>query len=181
MGQYYHPTNINKMEGLSAHDFNNGLKLMEHSWLKNDMVKFVEYLLSEGMPWYKCRLVWAGDYADEPEELINNKSIYEQSDTDWDWENLYKESKESNIEIRFIVNETKKIYIDKKDLKESEDGWIIHPLPLLTAMGNGRGGGDFNKEDSRVGLWAKDIIFTTNNLKDIPEDYIKEDEPSFFE
>ena len=44
---------------------------------------------------------------------------------------------------------------------------MIHPLPLLTCAGNGRGGGDFRSEDSRVGTWFKDRIYTSNKL---PED-----------
>jgi len=62
MGQYYRPTNIDKFESLYSHDFDNGLKLMEHSYIKNTFVKAVERLLSPKGPWHKCRLCWAGDY-----------------------------------------------------------------------------------------------------------------------
>jgi len=38
---------------------------------------------------------------------------------------------------------------------------MANPLPLLTALGNGRGGGDYydNLPDSdKVGIWAKHIL-----------------------
>jgi hypothetical protein len=40
----------------------------------------------------------------------------------------------------------------------------IHPLPLLTCEGNGRGGGDYYGEDTNnlVGSWARNIIEPTN-------------------
>jgi hypothetical protein len=51
------------------------------------------------------------------------------------------------------------------------DGWCMNPLPLLTACGNGRGGGDFGDchvgyED--VGTWAFDWLEYTRTP---PPDY----------
>lgn len=40
-------------------------------------------------------------------------------------------------------------------MRSNNCGWRIHPLPLLTAIGNGLGGGDYygiNTDD--VGTWA---------------------------
>ena len=37
-------------------------------------------------------------------------------------------------------------------------GAKIHPLPLLTCEGNGRGGGDFSGENEFVGSWARDVV-----------------------
>ena len=34
----------------------------------------------------------------------------------------------------------------------------IHPLPLLTVEGNGRGGGDLGQPPSWVGSWSRDVI-----------------------
>jgi hypothetical protein len=35
----------------------------------------------------------------------------------------------------------------------------FHPLPILTAEGNGRGGGDYRGADEDlVGTWARDVI-----------------------
>jgi hypothetical protein len=60
-----------------------------------------------------------------------------------------------------------KEYVDKKkvpisDIWEDDKGkewpFAIHPLPLLTCEGNGRGGGDFYKEDPLVGKWARNRV-----------------------
>lgn len=62
---------------------------------------------------------------------------------------------------RFIVNHTKKEFVDKRKVP-SIGGWRVHPLPLLTSSGNGRGGGDYHPIDDSdgkfVGSWAGDVI-----------------------
>jgi hypothetical protein len=53
---------------------------------------------------------------------------------------------------KYIVNHTKKQYISKENRE-------IHPLPLLTAEGNGMGGGDYRgSNEMEVGSWARDCI-----------------------
>lgn len=41
---------------------------------------------------------------------------------------------------------------------QDKDGWILSPLAMLTAIGNGKGGGDFYSDDSEmvdnIGVWA---------------------------
>lgn len=65
MGQYYLPISLDKKEWMYSHDYDNGLKLMEHSYLKNNFVQTVETLLMPQGSWHKTRIVWAGDYADD--------------------------------------------------------------------------------------------------------------------
>ena len=51
--------------------------------------------------------------------------------------------------------------MDKNKVPEIKDweGAKIHPLPLLTCEGNGRGGGDFRGDEKGiVGSWARDVI-----------------------
>ena len=48
MGQYYKPVNTETLEHLYSHDYDNGLKLMEHSYQRNDFVTTVESLLAKG-------------------------------------------------------------------------------------------------------------------------------------
>jgi hypothetical protein len=38
----------------------------------------------------------------------------------------------------------------------------MHPLPILTCEGNGRGGGDFHKGDPLVGKWARNRVTVAN-------------------
>ena len=51
------------------------------------------------------------------------------------------------------------VYVDDKG---KEWPYAIHPLPLLTCDGNGRGGGDFHKEDPLVGSWARNRVTVSN-------------------
>ena len=63
-----------------------------------------------------------------------------------------------NPEIRFLINDSKKLYIDLWDAP-CVDGYTVHPLPLLTAEGNGRGGGDYDGLDMNlIGSWSRDFI-----------------------
>lgn len=40
-----------------------------------------------------------------------------------------------------------------------DEFWCVNPLPVLTACGNGRGGGDYRDDDDiNVGSWAFDLI-----------------------
>ena len=165
MGQYYKPVSLDSNESLCSHDYNSGLKLMEHSWVKNPFVNVVEKLIAEGGQWFGQSIVWAGDYAD-PEVDENGKvitEIYEGKTYD---QNLYgiidndiKVEQTKFKMFRYVINETKKQFVDKTKIPDN-DGWRIHPLPLLTCEGNGRGGGDYGYDDNNnvIGTWARDVI-----------------------
>ena len=156
MGQYYYPI-ILDAEGkivvwMCAHNYNNGLKLTEHSYIKNNFVSTFEFGLSPEGIYPKSHVVWAGDYADP--------------DTD-EGENLYHQCTEYNMILphekdttpyRFVVNHTKKLFVDKSKVPNNESGYRLHPLPLLTCEGNGRGGGDYHRNSPLVGSWARDVI-----------------------
>ena len=60
--------------------------------------------------------------------------------------------------FRWLVNHSKKEYIDLTKIEPDILGYKIHPLSLLVCEGNGRGGGDFHGEDSRIGTWARDVV-----------------------
>ena len=199
MGHYYMPCSLasNKKSVKSfvySHDIKSrwkrydgtfvttgqGMKLMEHSWLKNKMMLCVERLLTPGGEWHKTPIVWAGDYADP---VVENRNYYDLCDNGVDGEHVTQKlipkpltAKEAR-EFRFIVNHTKKEFVDKRSVP-SVDGWQIHPLSLLTSQGNGRGGGDFRNEKNKfVGKWATDIISVE---KEAPQGY-KEIKPNFVE
>lgn len=142
--------------------FGTGVKQMEHGWLLNPFVKHIESQFTPGQEFYMHRLVWAGDYAD-CEPGTNN--------------NLYELSKEKEREgkcnwlakkFRYIVNHTKRVYVDKTKMPDNK-GWQIHPLPLLTAEGNEDAGGEYHScyPDYRlVGTWARDIISVEETIPD---------------
>jgi hypothetical protein len=157
-----------------------GLKLMEHSYLTSKMMLCVEALLIEGGEWHKTPIVWSGDYSDAVRGDLNYFTMCERTD---EGEHIARElipkplTQKQAKEFRFIVNHTKKEFVDKTRVP-SVDGWQIHPLSLLTAEGNGRGGGDFEGIGEKfVGTWARDIISVE---KELPEGY-KQIRPYFIE
>lgn len=174
MGQYYKPAILGKnkktvQKWVYSHEYNNGLKLMEHSWLGNDFVLAFESLIYNNPQ----HVVWAGDYASN---CKGRKS------------NIYDRCKDSNEakptanlkadNVRFIINHTKKQFVDTFNTLKSTANWIgdedyrIHPLPLLTCEGNGGGGGDFFGDDNHriVGSWARDLISVEPEQ---PKDYVE--------
>lgn len=73
---------------------------------------------------------------------------------------------------KYAVNLTKKEYVIIPTFKPNK--WVIHPLSLLCADGNGRGGGDYREMHDKnenlipndydlVGHWAYDRIYITND------------------
>lgn len=164
MGQYYHPIVLsadgNIIAWMDAHMYENGLKLMEHSYLNNNFVCTFEFGLSPEGPHHKSRIVWAGDYADnEPGQETN---LYQQCSE----YNLIRPSVKDTTKYRFIVNHSKKVFVDTDKIDTSEDGLAIHPLPLLTCEGNGRGGGDYRHDVPLVGSWARDVISVEEAVAD---------------
>jgi len=173
MGQYYKPINLEKKQWIYTHRFKQGMKLMEHSYIGNHFVEAVEILLTKFGPWYKSKLVWAGDYADVEKETMkkgdedSGENLFSLIDDSNGIESLApyqidKIKEKNKIDLKdypFIVNHSKKVYVDKRKVKEFDGNWKIHPLPLLTCEGNGRGGGDYGGENEKlVGLWARDSI-----------------------
>lgn len=173
MGQYYHPVILHdKVEGetekikahMYSHDFGCGLKLMEHSWLKNPFVQTFEKLLTRRGGYYKSRVVWAGDYADEETDILIDDKPVNLNSLCSDELQIKPDVVKSTANYPYILNHSKKLFVDKTKVI-SKDGWQIHPLPLLTCEGNGRGGGDFGGEDKQglVGSWARDVISVEKN------------------
>lgn len=172
MGQYYKAINIDNLEYVSPHDYDNGAKLMEHSYIGNNFVEAVEFLLiNDGenkARWADSRIIWGGDYADF-EENENFHSMVEDNGS-----SLFNLIETVPTNYQFLVNMTKKEYVDKEKCHVISASWtnihVIHPLPLLLAEGNGRGGGDYHEEgdDKFVGRWARDVI---NVMKVAPEGF----------
>jgi len=180
MGQYYKACFVNTKkdkveEYFESWDTNSGSKLMEHSYVGNKFVMNVTYKMINSPK----RLVWAGDYGDE---IVGEDNFY-------DLTNNAEKSEPFEIDMMKHVLDANTIYInhDKKewfDLKKQTipamRGWsgIVHPLPILTADGNGRGGGDYGGANMElVGTWKGDLIEISDT---IPDNYI-EIEPWFTE
>ena len=206
MGQYYRPCVLKKnwktannpvLASLLCYDFDNGAKLMEHSYIGNWLVRSMEYLLAnqfKGMPF-----VWVGDYADSVQTRTGehdlyhdaNTTIYKDYDGDGDgkkeayvklrasipvmyqgkeWASPNSKEDEFNPYMNYPYYRYLVNYTKKQYCimpKYSKKEWRINPLPLLTCSGNGRGGGDYHKGDARVGSWAFDRIGITNSKNEI--------------
>ena len=190
MGQYYYPTILREKnkkfysEEFYALDYDNGLKLTEHSYCGNHFVETVmaQLLNKPG------RLAWLGDYHEVGDFAELNPGLpkiiekrfnehykcftlpgYEDYCAGKHVSHYSKPEEVKERQGRFILNHDKKCYIDieeyeKNNLTCAEDcDWRFHPIPLLTAVGNGRGGGDFSgigEED--VGCWAGDLLEVRN-------------------
>ena len=140
-------------------------KLMEHSWWKNSFVNAFSAQI------YKCksRVCWVGDYADEPDDFkfANNSAFYVPNYNEVWGDNvnlLTSHHTNFTLDGKFLLNHDRKEYLDLdeyKKLSKDREGWTIHSLPLLTAVGNDRGGGDFHEGNvgyEFVGIWAWQLI-----------------------
>jgi hypothetical protein len=185
MGQYYKPISLEKKQGIRPWDYENGAKLMEHSYIGNGLVAVVESVIAEGGEWFGDRIVWGGDYAD-PEVDENGEVItstwtdektgkvtpYDVTLYDMVSDNLIKPDEVKRPKYRYLVNMDTKEYVDFNHVPVDhvwQDGpkgrkypIKIHPLPLLTCEGNGRGGGDYRtKESELIGKWARNRVTVT--------------------
>lgn len=176
MGQYYKAVILSEdtkkpVAYGESWDFGSGAKLMEHSYMSNRFVKAVMLFMQK---LGGARLVWAGDY---DEKLIDGKNnlyefvcdneknlicIDEPAEGDYA-DKFFAEG------VNFICNSDKKIAVSTKNIEPDSYGFKINPMPLLTAQGNGQGGGDYwGTEMDKVGTWAGDFIFFASEL---PEGY----------
>lgn len=158
---------------ISAHSYINGVKLMEHSYIGNQYMSAVEWLLSPNGHFWKSRLVWAGDYADPehhdsyPDGKLVAVTLQELAEKEPEKE--MTPAPKDMSKYRYLVNHTKKQYVDKSEAPTDSNGFRIHPLSLLTAEGNGRGGGDYRGANEHlVGTWARDVISVERH---VPEGY----------
>ena len=180
MGQYYkacyQEKTTKRWKGFTAWDICCGAKLTEHSFISN---YFVEQLMDIIFRSPK-RVVWAGDYADKEEPYKDDQD----KGDDYNLHHLCvnrkprKKLKHTTLEFRFIINHDKKVVIDLAKVVPNKWGDKINPLPILTAEGNGRGGGDYNGTlMSLVGTWARDLI----EVDSVNSTDYKEVEYPFFE
>jgi hypothetical protein len=170
------------------------IKLMMFSFIDYLTTRRVENILFENPQ----RIVVAGDYADEEPQTYKNEVGESVKDNLYDWSRKlnkedetpyiqyeHKDNREEDFAAymkaveekkiaephrRYAINEDKKMFVDlDADGNISDDGGRIHPLMLLLAEGNSRGGGDYWGKNMRlVGSWARDLIRVSDTK---PEGY----------
>ena len=181
MGQYYRGAILNEekndvIKSLCCYVHNNGAKLMEHSYIGNHYVRAFEKLL--GTTYKNKPFVWVGDYADKSEyygqactycdnkakgNFLNKHGSDIENDKYID--SIYYENIPYNKTryYKYLLNYDTKQYV--KLPKYNKNKWVIHPLPLLCADGNGRGGGDYYGTNmDMVGIWAYNHIGCDNEV-----------------
>ena len=172
MGQYYVPLVGNAFgDDLKGFDRSvNGeytfAKLMEHSWWQNPFVNAISDLLYRE----PSRLAWVGDYATEDDDFnFPHCSAFCVPCYEDAWGDnvrlIQTASTDFALDGKFLLNHDSKQFVNLDEYKAAstdKHGWTIHPLPLLTAIGNGRGGGDFHEGNTgyeHVGLWAWHLLY----------------------
>lgn len=179
MGQYYTPYFRNEQTGevstLYSHEYGSGLKLMEHSRLGNRFVNAGFTLIENNA----MRVAWVGDYS---EDVGCDEDVFDEC---WRRDDFFKknptpidyfadgEGNPNGNPHGYLINHSKEEVVDIKEYAElanDGDGRIVNPLPLLTAIGNGLGGGDYRGCNlEMVGRWYLDLIEFNQEWK--PESY----------
>lgn len=76
----------------------------------------------------------------------------------------------------YILNHTKKEFVNIYVCPRGKDGWILHPLPILTSD-SFDGGGTYHKDNEYKGTWAYDVIEVTaekpKGFKEIRPDFVE--------
>ncbi len=166
MGAYYMATiaKNGEVKMYSTHDVDNGLKLMEHSYIENEYVERIMSMLQET----PGHLTWLCDYYEGPGLT---------------WGNVEEATKEEFLEDSdyidsdyFVLNLTQNLCIDIDEAyklsRKASTSWPIHPLPILcNSNEQSQGGGDFHQEDSRRATWKGDLIQIVLTADDVPEGF----------
>lgn len=170
MGQHYNVVIKNKNTIIAYNREVDGkytmAKLTEHSWWYNPFVSSITKLLYKN----PCKVAWIGDYSETECAEEINPILFEFAWGD-EVEKHSIHQDEIYLDGKYLVNHTIGAYLDcdKYKARCNNNDWILHPLPLLTAVGNGLGGGDYygiNKD--QVGGWAWCTISVED---DIPVGY----------
>ena len=178
MGQYYHAYTKNATEervwSLQCTNFTEtrnfdwyvGLKLTEHSWYGNILTDIMSFYLYKN----PTQLAWVGDYA-------NDAEVYEKCWRSEDNEYHFVVSdKPFDYTGKWLVNHTTKEAFPMD--KPTDEMWVMYPVSLLTAIGNGKGGGDYYGKNKMIGKWAMHILSIEDEA---PENFTIIKNPNFRE
>ena len=142
-------------------------KLMEHSYFGNSLMDSMSSVIYKN----PTRVIWVGDYANEGDEVSDATSGNVTYDDVWSYgSDLNEVLKPVEFDYRgkYLVNHTKGVYISFDKYLDGGNDHEIHPLSILTCIGNGRGCGDYEDGSNMdyVGTWAWDEIEITDDAPD---------------
>lgn len=161
MGQYFRAvllndpgTGVPPAECYHSCDLMIGAKLMEHTWVGNEYVNAVIHRMREieRVTGRAPEVVWSGDYSCG-ETILGETAYY----AAWDRHlEVHSPICRAVPEAVTLVNHETKQFVR---VPKASDVWTVHPLPILTAAGNGQGSGDYRGERmDLVGYWAASRI-----------------------
>jgi len=194
MGQYYRAltkTGNGKLNAFDRSVIVNGepeytpAKLTEHSWFFNQFVNALcEQIYNAPKP---THVIWMGDYATQFEcyweqdfNGLTKRKIRDYHKFVWDHQSPKSvEGTDFTLSGKYLINHSKNEYINGSTYYENNVmeklpngyGWCLHPLPILTCIGNGLGGGDYtyHTDDSTIdyiGSWAWDELEISDTAPD---------------
>lgn len=178
MGQYYRPVVKikNRIRVINPFDYDDGLKLMEHSFVGNPTVNAViEHLTLYG----PCRVAWVGDYSNTESldkdgkhflpRVFNDETKRKRVMDMWEkaWGEKAKEPSWVSVEHDYdyhhgnyyLFNLDRKEYIYVR--KQEQGRLLTHPLAILTCSNPGSGGNYHPKNEKDENLmcsWCGDRI-----------------------
>ena len=200
MGQYYRAI-VKKQNGrIDVYNRNvvkNGkseytfAKLTEHSWWYNDFVNAVCLDIYDHKE--RNRIAWIGDYATDFLKCrglktfngMDGRKIRRLAERCWNCDGKDVNETDFALDGLYLINHTKQEFINCTTYRlnsEMGDKWCLHPLPIMTCIGNGLGGGDYcdptdDSTEEYIGCWAWDQISIENQ----PPTTYTEIEPIFKE
>ena len=170
-----------------AYKYYNGIKLTEHSWVGNSFTDAFSRIIYK----HPQFVAWVGDYANTETGSAYERLREHFTDGDafvksvWNDDAEEKEvtakysNRHFNYKGKYLLNHTTKKYIPLDGFAYDETEWIMYPVSLLTAVGNGLGGGDYQGTDEyKIGSWAFDEISIDT---EVPEGFMYEEIPNFHE
>lgn len=193
MGQYYRFINLDKQEKCDRNMY--PLKLTEHSYVGNDYCNDILTLLKD--KWEGDRIIHVGDYATGSDNTTTSHLISQLEKEFNPIESFFNygeyfnniEPDKVNKKIRYVYNLDKKEFVDLYHQPieniwygEGEAGFAkFNSFALLTACGNGQGGGDYHgANEEYIGSWVGDHFVSSEKKLDKYKDY-KENKLVFYE
>ena len=158
MGQYYIAVVVSGTGSILGFyrpwGFGEGAKLLEHSHEGSNLVQGICRVLVAGPQ----RIVWAGDYADpEPNDMPNLYDQCQDLEPGMGPDTVPSVSEDVPIHsYTLLVNHDLNMFV-----RLDGAGSDLHPLPILTAEGNGRGGGDLYASHPwfpHTGTWSRCLL-----------------------
>ena len=196
MGQSFRVVNLDTYDGL-----NQSAKLMEMGYIGDIELVTMGELMLPGNDWYNTRVCLVGSYCKshrDPNERALRRQVFAEMHEDSlttikrrlkkeSWRSRfrsldlyalfvclpYRESSGTNKEVRYFINHTKNEYVDIAKCPVHEDLGAIHPVALLTAIGNEYGAGGYRADKSKelIGRWAGDKLSSRTEF-DVEDAYI---------